>query len=59
MNFNLAWVDIKKHSETAIVEPDKIQQGLLIPAKETSLHRPYGTTEFTRGIRFPHAEARG
>ncbi len=34
-------------------------RGLLIPAEEICMHRPYGTPEFMCGIRFPHAEARG
>jgi hypothetical protein len=34
-------------------------QGLLIPAKELSLRRPYRTPYCVRGIPFPHAEARG
>jgi hypothetical protein len=36
-----------------------IRHGLLIPAKEMSTRRPYGTPVCIRGNRLPHAKARG
>jgi hypothetical protein len=34
----------------------RVPPGLLIPAKEMSLRRPYGTPSQGGGISFPHAE---